>query len=427
MNALADGSQLYYNPPIYNKGGVYQALTVRANGKVTSHLYTGSVNELISANAISTGEWVHLAVTWNPDGRKIWINGVLNGTSSTSLTAMDAGGNNATFHIGEGTSDSHTGLNAYVDELRVSKIDRYTSNFTPYTAALTEDSNTTLLIHSDTDNNSTTFTDSSGVIGGPGNDQTGNENHFTPFGISATDVMTDTPTNNFATMIPASNITLSEGNTKGVTTRTGNWDALHASIGLTSGKWYFEIKESTSGTFRVIGGVAGDPENWGNHFNGRGGTGDVTSTFNQTTTPFYGNGSWLSYWYDHQDVGTSAATALSSGDIVQFALDLDNYKLYIGVNGTFYDNDNSADGNPAGGLKPTVTIPSGAYTGRTFFPAFIIRDDEGSDDNIAEINFGNPSFSISSGNADANGYGNFEFAVPSGFYSLCTKNLGEFG
>ena len=31
-----------------------------------------------------------------------------------------------------------------------------------------------------------------------------------------------------------------------------------------------------------------------------------------------------------------------------------------------------------------------------------------------EFNFGNPPFSISSGNADANGYGNFEYAVPSG-------------
>ena len=43
------------------------------------------------------------------------------------------------------------------------------------------------------------------------------------------------------------------------------------------------------------------------------------------------------------------------------------------------------------------------------------------------VNFGNPSFSISSGNADANGYGNFEYAVPSGYYALCTKNLAKYG
>jgi hypothetical protein len=38
-----------------------------------------------------------------------------------------------------------------------------------------------------------------------------------------------------------------------------------------------------------------------------------------------------------------------------------------------------------------------------------------------------PTFTISSGNADANGYGNFEYAVPSGYYALNTKNLAEYG
>ena len=47
---------------------------------------------------------------------------------------------------------------------------------------------------------------------------------------------------------------------------------------------------------------------------------------------------------------------------------------------------------------------------------------------VLEGNFGGcPGFAISSGNADANGYGNFEYAPPSGFYALCTKNLAEFG
>ena len=34
-------------------------------------------------------------------------------------------------------------------------------------------------------------------------------------------------------------------------------------------------------------------------------------------------------------------------------------------------------------------------------------------------------FTISSGNSDANGHGNFEYAVPSGFFAMCTKNIGE--
>ena len=49
-------------------------------------------------------------------------------------------------------------------------------------------------------------------------------------------------------------------------------------------------------------------------------------------------------------------------------------------------------------------------------------------DNDLKVNFGGfSSQTISSGNTDANGYGNFEYAVPSGYYSICTKNLAEFG
>jgi hypothetical protein len=46
---------------------------------------------------------------------------------------------------------------------------------------------------------------------------------------------------------------------------------------------------------------------------------------------------------------------------------------------------------------------------------------------VFEINFGSPPYTISSGNSDGNGYGNFEYAVPSGYYALNTKNLAEVG
>jgi hypothetical protein len=58
---------------------------------------------------------------------------------------------------------------------------------------------------------------------------------------------------------------------------------------------------------------------------------------------------------------------------------------------------------------------------------FIAGDDGGEQDIGGQANFGNPPFSISSGNSDANGFGNFEYAVPSGYFALCTKNLAEFG
>ena len=44
-----------------------------------------------------------------------------------------------------------------------------------------------------------------------------------------------------------------------------------------------------------------------------------------------------------------------------------------------------------------------------------------------QANFGSPPYAISSGNADADGHGNFEYAVPSGYFALCSKNLAEYG
>ena len=45
-----------------------------------------------------------------------------------------------------------------------------------------------------------------------------------------------------------------------------------------------------------------------------------------------------------------------------------------------------------------------------------------------QMNFGGYTvMSISSAATDANGYGTFEYAPPTGYYALCTKNLAEFG
>ena len=269
-----------------------------------------------------------------------------------------------------------------------------------------------------------TSANSSGI----GADTSGNDKHYTPANLAATDITEDTCTNNFATLVPTLNMTLSEGNVKAMTSRTGNWDGVHASIGLTSGKWYFETKVSNaSGTFRVKSGVVGNPETFTILYNGQGTSDDPLNVLSNTY-PSYGKGVWLSHWYDQNYDSSSTASAQSSGDILQFALDMDNYKMWIGVNGQFKDNSNNnvSYSDVASGSSATVTIASAAYTGKTFFPDVWLRDDDGSFDNVAEINFGNPSFSISSGNNDGK-YGNFEYAPPSGYYALCTKRLAEFG
>ncbi len=85
-----------------------------------------------------------------------------------------------------------------------------------------------------------------------GKDVSGNSNDFTSSGLTASDQVTDTPTNNFATFIKVgSGMTLSEGNLKITTTSTG-WKVFPASLRIPdTGKWVYKVS--------VIGDVATTP------------------------------------------------------------------------------------------------------------------------------------------------------------------------
>ena len=95
------------------------------------------------------------------------------------------------------------------------------------------------------------------------------------------------------------------------------------------------------------------------------------------------------------------------------ALDYDNETISIYKNGSIIvDNFNYG----------ATTYSSTVKDGKTIAPCIAHYGD-----GALSFNFGSPPYAISSGNADANGFGNFEYAVPSGYFSLCTKNLAEFG
>jgi len=248
-----------------------------------------------------------------------------------------------------------------------------------------------------------------------GDDESGNTNDFTENNLAATDQSSDSPTNNFCTLNPldqtntgGSSATMAEGNLKW--TSAGNNTSqsyMRSTFGLTAGKWYWEAKMSNanSGTGFNLGVSGSDADM------NAGGSGNMQDSDPNT---MYNNGGTRTK-KDGVDV-TTGLTAIAENDIIQVALDLDNQKIYFGANGTWM---NSA--NPATGSNPPATVDANT----TYLPA---HSDSGYADQITfEFNFGNPTFSISSGNADANGYGNFEYAVPSGYYALCTKNLAEFG
>ena len=260
------------------------------------------------------------------------------------------------------------------------------------------------------------FEDSSNL----GNDVSGNNLDFTSNNLAATDQSTDTCTNNFATInpltIPAgASLTLAEGNLdlNGNATDAG----AKATFGVSSGKWYWEIKTvlASSGSDRILVATenvrqitsATDPNSegiWG--IQSRSGSG---ATLNSFTNGTFSN-------------SNSGSTGFNNGTIIGVALDADNGKIYYHKDGTYTDLSGNT-GDPANGTNPTFT---GLPTDGTFlFPYFENRPNVTPS---SQVNFGGtPPFSISSGNSDANGYGNFEHSVPSGYYALNSKNLAEYG
>jgi len=252
-----------------------------------------------------------------------------------------------------------------------------------------------------------------------GDDESGNTNDFAENNIAAADQSTDTPTNNFCTLssLPkGSYITLSEGNL----VETGNTATDAGNVACTfpmpaGGKWYFEVKiTAVSGSYPKIA-VFHDFESvpQGSYNGGSGGSnmhpsgasGDAVSTtvqYNSTTL--------------ENPTSNLSITAPANGDIIQFALDMDNGAIYVGVNGTFLNS-----GDPTSGASKTGKVADLTVTNQ-IMP--MVSDYNGG---ATSWNFGSPHHSISSGNADDNSYGNFEYDVPTGYLALCTKNLGSDG
>jgi hypothetical protein len=241
------------------------------------------------------------------------------------------------------------------------------------------------------------FEDSSNL----GNDAFGGTD-WTETNLAATDQSTDTCTNNFATLNPLisrgsdSNQTqvLSNGNLH-VTGNQASWCHSRGTFGASSGKWYWEVKlnGSTMGNLNI--GVS----NAGTNMFG----GTVQSLSGNTS--IYGDGQ---YNINGSITGSQSPT-FSSGDICGVALNMDNNTVSFYKNGTI--------------LSWGTDLAISGGTDDVWLPASAVYNTSES----LDFNFGSPPFTISSGNSDANGYGNFEYAVPSGYYALCTKNLAEYG
>ena len=252
-----------------------------------------------------------------------------------------------------------------------------------------------------------------------GDDESGNGNDFTENNITAIDQAQDTPTNNFCTMNQNSrtngNIRTQDGGTEVTTDGGSGWCSMLATMAVGAGKWYWEAKvEDDSDALTVYVGIASTndpyvPTNQVGYYLGNVETTASMGWYLSDGSNKNQNGSW----------GNPAR-----GDKIMFAYDADNYKMYYGINGSW---GNSA--NPANGSGSVTSIQSywfSAVKDALTFVAPAVTVYQGK--RMRGFNFGGYcAWTIDSGNADANGYGNFEYAPPTGFYALCTKNLAQYG
>jgi hypothetical protein len=256
-------------------------------------------------------------------------------------------------------------------------------------------------------------------------DVSGNNNNWTPNNLDYRDSVPDSPTNNFAVMSSihpsSSNFTISDGNLSIAKSGTGIFGLYSQSLMPTTGKWYFEACITGRGSSdRTRVGVA--------NYNSVTGTSTIQDSYSGVEISTAATDKIFIVENGSTTENDTFYTALSDNDVVRFAVDMDNGRLYIGVNSNWWDyNTAETGGDPTSGsgyVTNSTTIfdgsPMTAYSG---FSA-------GTTTSTGQtFNFGQDStFSGAKpigAYADDNGKGLFQYAPPTGFLSLCSDNLPE--
>jgi len=339
----------------------------------------GGINFIISGNGISsnvaasgismtTGQWYHAVGEKEGTTIRIIVNGVVAGiNTSASASVYDS---SEEFRIGvydfsDGTPDE---FNGYIQDVRVYKgIAKYKGGFD---------------------------------VPKP----------YTPINFANWRAVPDTTANNFATFNPLLKLgspifSFSDGNLKVI--ESGNLGGQNlATMGVSSGKWYYEVRWAGIVSSSHISG-------WSNF-----------SEYNVNKSAWCRSSGQTS---GDSGGGLGTFPVASNGDIINVAFDADSGKLWFGINGTYYSSQVSTTSlsEISQGNDPAVIIYT-TGSGIRYFP-IIWYDNVAGAGKEQFVNFGqNPSIG---GNytpgtfTDSNGKGLFKYEPPSGFLALCEDNL----
>lgn len=119
---------LFTNNINFPSAGFIQ-LAIRNSGDILWNASPGG--SFVSTDDVPLNQWVHLAISRDAANlMRMFINGVASGSSTKTGTI---GGNNlgvSTFDVGRGIAGDNGDYNGYFEEIRVTKVCRYTASFT---------------------------------------------------------------------------------------------------------------------------------------------------------------------------------------------------------------------------------------------------------------------------------------------------------
>jgi len=242
-------------------------------------------------------------------------------------------------------------------------------------------------------------------------DQSGQGNNWTVSGGTLTKTE-DNPSNVFCTFMShttSSLLTLSNGGTTVTTNSSSNSGDSLASLGASSGKFYWEVEiDSKVGGVPYWGVVYTDNAKFGLQ-NLAGGPGSPWGAV-------FALGAGGAYYNGTGNAGNIATGAWTDGDICGMAYDFDNGAMYCYKNGVAVGG-----GDPTSGASRTNAITTWTPNGVELVPIT-----EAYNGSIAKFNFGNGYFgttAVASAGTNASGNGIFEYDVPTGYTALSTKGL----
>jgi len=418
--AIADGvlfsvgtsGSSYMNLRLQDNGGVQEFSIVSENPSTEITLRTSQQFRDPSA-------WYHFVFALDTtqatssNRAKLYVNGVqVTAFSSATYPSLNADlliNNNQAHNIGRRASGSDVYFDGYMTEVyfidgqaltpsSFGTTDDQTGVWEPIAYTGTYGTNGFYLPFSNTTSTTTL-----------GYDFSGNSNNWTPNNISLTsgstyDSMVDVPTQwipyntagdtgalwrgNYCTLNPID--TYDNAPTQGNLARIGvghsgsPWSTCRATLGVSTGKWYFEATlTGSSGSYQANSMVG------------------IITTTTSTLSDAYGGSTTRSYQANgglQGDNSTGSVSSAVSGDVIMCAFDIDAGKVWFGKNGSWFNSGvpASGTGNVFTSVPTTPIAPQVSMYGNT------------GDNNGWFMNFGQRPFA---------------YTPPSGFLTLNTRNL----